>query len=93
MKSTLPPLVPKHPRGCDELGLCQHQFGKPRCPECRLPAQAIKYPFAPGVVDTGEADDGQHMVHNLLLALVAVAAAGLLGGCVIGFCKAVGWLP
>lgn len=84
---------------CNALGVCQcRAIPCLDCPELHvtappLPAGLPKYPFAPGVIDNGEADDGQYMGRNLLIALVAVAAAGLLGGCVIGFCKSVGWLP
>lgn len=48
-------------RTCDELGVCQKQFGKPACPqcdeevfECEVPCSPEPpqptYPFAPGVI-------------------------------------------
>ena len=56
IKSELPPVVHSSTRRtCDELGLCQAQFGKPACPGCDhhdtdlLPKGG--YLFAPGVIE------------------------------------------
>lgn len=43
---------PTHaPRTCQELGLCQAQFGRQRCSECDYEGDGNPLKLAPGVID------------------------------------------
>lgn len=43
--------VQQLPPSCNELGLCQAQFGRPRCKECDYEGDGKPLELAPGVID------------------------------------------
>lgn len=71
-------------RGCDELGLCQAQFGKPRCASCTLAAGGN--PFAPGAIEAFRRRPSAP--RRALYAVLLAAAIGLLAG----YARGRGWL-
>jgi hypothetical protein len=71
-------------RTYDELGLCQAQFGKPRCPACTREARTN--PFAPGAIEAfRRRRPGRRYA---LKAVLLSAAIGLLAG----YARGKGWL-
>ena len=81
-------------RSCADLGVCQDRT--PPCEGCDtlhyLPT-GMAYPFAPGVIDTGEADAGSAEptllgdIKNLAFIAAVVGVLAFLGGVAAGWFK------
>lgn len=77
---------------CDQLGVCQSLA------ECHLPCsgppEPNRFPFAPGVIDTGAEPDhqGESWSIHWVLAFLALCAIILVLGFTSGYLNLPGWL-
>lgn len=67
-------------RTCDELGVCQAEVGKSRCPGC------TPHAYAPGTIEAYRRP-GVHLRHAVAAMLLSAAL-----GVVAGYARAKGWL-
>lgn len=92
-KSATPPVAHSSTRRpCDELGLCQAQFGQPACPGCgrhdtlQLPSG---YHFAPGVIEGGPMQRRAGL-RAALRWVSWVAAAAVISGTLVAAAYGIG---